>query len=64
MEQSPPAEDLAWTGERLVTSCQRPLVYEHLHRYAVAVGLAHGKRVLDIACGEGYGANLLAFVAS
>ena len=23
-----------------------------------------GKRVLDIACGEGYGANLLAFVAS
>jgi ubiquinone/menaquinone biosynthesis C-methylase UbiE len=64
MEQSPPAEDLAWTGERLVTTCHRPLVYEHLHRYAVAVGLAHRKRVLDIACGEGYGANLLAFVAS
>ena len=64
MEQSPPAEDLAWTGERLVTSCQRPLVYEHLHRYAVAFDLAKGKRVLDIACGEGYGANLLALVAS
>ena len=40
MEQSLPAEDLAWTGERLVTTCHRPLVYEHLHRYAVAFGLA------------------------
>jgi protein-L-isoaspartate O-methyltransferase len=26
--------------------------------------LAQGKHVLDIACGEGYGANLLARVAS
>jgi ubiquinone/menaquinone biosynthesis C-methylase UbiE/predicted nucleic acid-binding Zn-ribbon protein len=64
MEKSMPAEDLAWTGERLVTSCHRPLVYEHLHRYAVAFGLAKRKRVLDIACGEGYGANLLARIAS
>ena len=64
MEQSPPAEDLAWTGERLVTTCHRPLVYEHLHRYALAFGLAKDKRVLDIACGEGYGANLLADIAS
>jgi SAM-dependent methyltransferase len=64
MEQSRPAEDLAWTGERLVTTCRRPLVYEHLHRYALAFGLAKRKRVLDIACGEGYGANLLARVAS
>ena len=64
MEQSLPAEDLAWTGERLVTTCHRPLVYEHLHRYALAFGLAKRKRVLDIACGEGYGANLLALVAS
>ena len=64
MKQSRPAEDLAWTGERLVTSCHRPLVYEHLHRYAVAFGLAKRKRVLDIACGEGYGANLLARIAA
>jgi ubiquinone/menaquinone biosynthesis C-methylase UbiE len=64
MEQSLPAEDLAWTGERLVTTCHRPLVYEHLHRYALVFGLAKRKRVLDIACGEGYGANLLARVAS
>jgi ubiquinone/menaquinone biosynthesis C-methylase UbiE/predicted nucleic acid-binding Zn-ribbon protein len=64
MEKSMLAEDLAWTGERLVTTCHRPLVYEHLHRYAVAFGLAKRKRVLDIACGEGYGANLLARIAS
>lgn len=64
MGKSKPAEELAWTGERLVASCRRPLVYEHLHRYALAVALAKGKRVLDIACGEGYGANLLAGVAS
>ena len=57
-------QSLPWTGERLVTTCHRPLVYEHLHRYALAVALAKGKRVLDIACGEGYGANLLARVAS
>jgi len=64
MDKPPPVEELAWTGERLVTTCHRPLVYEHLHRYALASGLAKGKRVLDIACGEGYGANLLADVGS
>lgn len=51
---------LAWTGERLVPTSPRPVAYEHLHRYAIACALAPGLRVLDIACGEGYGANLLA----
>lgn len=64
MEASDPAAELKWTGERLVTSCHRPIVYEHLHRYAVACAMAEGKRVLDIACGEGYGANLLAQTAA
>lgn len=64
MNGTDPAATLAWTGERLVTTCNRPLVFEHLHRYAVACLLAEGKRVLDIACGEGYGANLLARTAS
>ena len=64
MDESMPAAELAWTGERLVTTCHRPIVYEHLHRYALAFGLAKRKRVLDIACGEGYGANLLARTAS
>jgi len=33
---------------------------EHLHRYAIARELCSRLDVLDIACGEGYGANLLA----
>ena len=32
---------------------------EHFVRYAAAKGLAPGRRVLDIACGEGYGSWLL-----
>jgi SAM-dependent methyltransferase len=32
----------------------------HLARYAVAAPYCGGKRVLDIACGEGYGARFLA----
>src|SRR5437773_3718578 len=61
MENNP---ELPWTGERFVPSCTGQLLYEHLHRYAVAAALADGKRVLDIACGEGYGANLLAATAA
>jgi SAM-dependent methyltransferase len=34
--------------------------YEHWHRYAAAAPLAAGRRVLDAACGEGYGSYLLA----
>ncbi|HEX4780461.1 MAG TPA: class I SAM-dependent methyltransferase [Usitatibacter sp.] len=33
---------------------------EHWHRYHYMAPLAQGKRVLDVACGEGYGAALLA----
>ena len=33
--------------------------WEHIHRYRFAVPLVRGKRVLDIACGEGYGAAAL-----
>lgn len=53
-------ENLKWTGERLVTDIDD--VYgkiEHLHRYAIAQNLTQNKVVLDIACGEGYGSNLL-----
>jgi ubiquinone/menaquinone biosynthesis C-methylase UbiE len=49
-----------WTGERLETFVQNEATTEHLHRYAMAMELAGGKNVLDIACGEGYGTNLLA----
>jgi GT2 family glycosyltransferase/ubiquinone/menaquinone biosynthesis C-methylase UbiE len=55
--------DLAWTGERLVTSIEGDVAFEHLHRYALARELAKDRIVLDVACGEGYGSNLLAQVA-
>ena len=57
-------EQLPWTGERLVSQIEGNVVYEHLHRYALARDLAAGKVVLDIACGEGYGSALLAQVAA
>ncbi len=56
---APPGQ-LAWTGERFVPSLSGQIALEHLHRYALACGLAGGKRVLDVACGEGYGTALLA----
>lgn len=51
------------TGERLLPSWKHITVAEHLHRYALAMSLAAGKDVLDIASGEGYGSNLLGKVA-
>ena len=50
-----------WTGERCVPwTGDLQVVYEHYHRYLLARPLVHGKRVLDLASGEGYGAALLA----
>lgn len=51
---------LPFTGERYTPECVREIKYEHVHRYAFATALADGKRVLDCACGEGYGSALLA----
>ncbi|WP_321474015.1 methyltransferase domain-containing protein [uncultured Paludibaculum sp.] len=45
-----------FTGERLVPGqVDQDLLNEHLSRYAFAARLARHKRVLDIACGMGYG---------
>lgn len=55
---------LAFTGERFTPECTREIWYEHWHRYAFARRLAAGRRVLDAACGEGYGSALLASVAT
>ena len=58
-------DNLEWTGERLVTDVEGVLgVAEHLHRYALACEFVKGKRVLDIASGEGYGSNILSKVAN
>lgn len=52
-----------FTGERFTPECVREIWYEHWHRYAFAQPLVRGKRVLDAACGEGYGSALLAKTA-
>lgn len=51
---------LPFTGERFTPECVREIWYEHWHRYAFALPLSRGRRVLDAACGEGYGSDLLA----
>lgn len=50
---------IEWTGERLETHIFDQNTLEHLHRYAVALNLVKDKIVLDIACGSGYGTNIL-----
>ena len=56
--------EMAYTGERLVTSVANETTVEHLHRYGLAIDLCGDKVVLDIASGEGYGSSLLARKAS
>jgi SAM-dependent methyltransferase len=57
--------ELEATGERFVPDEQHGEVVhaEHLARYLVAAQLAPSRRVLDAACGEGYGSGLLGAVA-
>ena len=54
------ADKLEFTGERFTPECVREIWYEHYHRYAFAGGLVRGRKVLDAACGEGYGSAMLA----
>jgi SAM-dependent methyltransferase len=56
------ARMLEVTGERLLPEQQRgELVHaQHLARYRFAAQLAPGRRVLDAACGEGYGTAIMA----
>lgn len=58
------ADPLTFTGERFLPACQREIWYEHWHRYLWASGIVAGRRVLDAACGEGYGSAWLARSAS
>lgn len=51
---------LEFTGERFTPECVREIWYEHWHRYALVQPWAQGRRVLDAACGEGYGSAILA----
>ena len=56
--------DLPFTGERFIPGAKGEIWIEHWHRYHFATRWAKGKRVLDVACGEGYGTALLARVAA
>jgi len=51
------------TGERLEQGDLSQGMAEHLHRYKIAEMFCENKTVLDIACGEGYGTNLLSKIA-
>src|SRR5215213_2261656 len=56
---------MEYTGERyLPWQPNAQASYEHYHRYLLALPFAKGKRVLDLASGEGYGTALLASVAA
>jgi O-antigen biosynthesis protein len=48
------------TGERFLPAMGGDIEVEHVHRYLAASRCVDGLDVLDIASGEGYGANLLA----
>src|SRR5262250_602724 len=57
--------ELEFTGERYIPGGgEGEIAYEHWHRYAFARRFVAGRRVLDAACGEGYGTALLATIAS
>ncbi len=47
-------------GERLSTLAGAFSATHHLHRYGIAAALCAGKRVLDLASGEGYGTHIIA----
>jgi ubiquinone/menaquinone biosynthesis C-methylase UbiE len=54
------AEILDYTGERMVPEkADAYTFWEHIYRYRFAAAFVNNKRVLDIACGEGYGAAAL-----
>jgi 2-polyprenyl-3-methyl-5-hydroxy-6-metoxy-1,4-benzoquinol methylase len=51
---------MTYTGERMVPEeADINTFWEHIYRYRFALAHVQGRRVLDIACGEGYGAAAL-----
>ena len=55
---------LPFTGERFVPDIsEKYIVAEHYQRYNAVLNIVKGKKVLDAACGAGYGTALMASVA-
>jgi SAM-dependent methyltransferase len=51
---------MEYTGERMVPEAADPATFwEHIYRYRFATRFVSGRKVLDIACGEGYGSAAL-----
>jgi len=56
--------DIEWTGERCVPWLDAAeVIYEHYHRYCFARRLVRDLDVLDVACGEGFGPDILSGTA-
>lgn len=54
-----------FTGERFIPGIEdQKLTVEHMQRYKSIIKLVKEKKVIDIACGEGYGTAMLAETAS
>ena len=57
--------EVLFTGERFIPGVNdKKLSIEHYQRYKSVLPYVKGKVVLDAACGEGYGSNLMADYAS
>ena len=52
--------ELSFTGERFLPNLAGEMWAEHWHRYHFVLPLVSGKKVLDVASGEGYGSALIA----
>ena len=63
-QENSSTSELKWSGERFLPDLRGQIHYEHHHRYAICLSIVQGKRVLDVACGEGYGSATLASTAS
>ena len=56
--------ELSFTGERFVPDLvEKSIVAEHFQRYKAVLDIVKGKKVLDAACGSGYGTALMATAA-
>lgn len=56
--------ELSFTGERFVTNLiDKYIVAEHYQRYNAVLDIVKGRKVLDAACGAGYGTALMATAA-
>lgn len=54
-----PGKPVDFDGARCTPWVQTQVHAAHMHRHLSTLGLCRGKRVLDIACGNGYGAAML-----